>query len=208
MIYDLFPTAIGRYKFDRDFTKDELNFFYNQMTRPNEGNRTSTNYFLLKEKTLHNIKLFLEESLKSYTSETIAHKDNCEFYISQSWSNYTSKDEYHHKHKHTNSIISGVLLVQTQLERDGIMFHKGEDNSNWRFPTKDWNRFNSLTWEYSAIVGDLYLFPSTLVHQVPMIEKEGCERISLSFNTFVRGEIGNADNCDSIILDKNQSYRG
>jgi hypothetical protein len=41
-----------------------------------------------------------------------------------------------------------------------------------------------------------------------MIEKEGCERISLSFNTFVRGEIGNADNCDSIILDKNQSYRG
>ena len=72
MIYDLFPTAIGHYNFARAFSKDELDFFYNQVSRPNVGNRTSKSYFLLQEKSLHNIKLFLEQSLKSYTLETIA----------------------------------------------------------------------------------------------------------------------------------------
>ena len=38
MIYDLFPTAIGHYNFARAFSKDELDFFYNQVSRPNVGN--------------------------------------------------------------------------------------------------------------------------------------------------------------------------
>ena len=49
MIYNLFPTAIGHYNFSRDFSKDELDFFYNQVSRPNIGNRTSKSYFLLQE---------------------------------------------------------------------------------------------------------------------------------------------------------------
>ena len=206
MIYNLFPTAIGHYNFSRDFSKDELDFFYNQVSRPNMGNRTSKSYFLLQEKSLHNIKLFLEQSLKSYTLETIAYEDDCEFFISQSWCNYTSKGEYHHKHKHANSIISGVFYIQTEPERDYIMFHK-EDNLNWSFTIKDWNIYNSETWKYTVTPGDLYLFPSTLSHQVPTIEKEGCERISVSFNTFVHGELGDKDNLSNIVLDKNEIYK-
>jgi hypothetical protein len=32
-------------------------------------------------------------------------------YITQSWLNYTETNQYHHKHEHPNSLVSGVFYV-------------------------------------------------------------------------------------------------
>ena len=41
--------------------------------------------------------------------------------------------------------------------------------------------------------GKLFLFPSTLMHSVAK-NKSDVERISLSFNTFIKGQLGSAQN--------------
>ena len=52
------------------------------------------------------------------------------------------------------------------------------------------NLWNSQKWWLGANSGELLLFPSTLVHEVGLRDNPGT-RISISFNTFLRGDIGN-----------------
>ena len=207
MIYDLFPSAIGHYQLNRDLTNDELNFVHNIEQKQSESNRSSASKYLFQTGQLNSIKSFCNESIQSYVADTLAPKDDVEFYITQSWSNYTKKGEYHHKHKHPNSFFSGVFYFQTELNRDVIMFYKESLREDHYFGAKDWNQYNSLTWEYPVTTGDLFLFPSNTLHNVPKIEQDGVERISLSFNTYVCGEIGSEDNANKVILDKAELYR-
>ena len=46
-INNLFPTAVGFSKLDRDLTQQELDFIIGQVRYPNEGNTTSENRKLL-----------------------------------------------------------------------------------------------------------------------------------------------------------------
>ena len=59
--------------------------------------------------------------------------------------------------------------------------------------TKNFNVHNSETWFIRIKTGQLVIFPSYLQHLVPI--KEGTNlRISLSFNTFIKGELGGTNN--------------
>lgn len=58
-----------------------------------------------------------------------------------------------------------------------------------KFPPKEWNIYNSECWWFEVGSGDLILFPSNLEHMVEPIEGDQT-RISLSFNTFPVGNIG------------------
>ena len=54
---------------------------------------------------------------------------------------------------------------------------------------KRWNHFNSRSWWFSVDTGTLVMFPSSTTHQVDV--KEGNNtRISLAFNTFIKGTLG------------------
>ena len=56
MIHNLFPTAVGIYKLDRDLTDKEIDFIKGQETRPNMGNTTSTDNTILRNKPLIKIR--------------------------------------------------------------------------------------------------------------------------------------------------------
>jgi hypothetical protein len=80
-----------------------------------------------------------------------------------------------------------VFYVQTNPD-DRIYFYK----DGWqqiKFPPDQWNAYNSESWWFEAYAGRLILFPSSLTHMVPEVKGEET-RISLSFNTFPVGVVG------------------
>ena len=65
---------------------------------------------------------------------------------------------------------------------------------------KEFNIWNSGTWSFNTNHNMLILFPSWLEHGVEQNEKATTNRISLAFNTFVKGTIGMADALNELIL--------
>lgn len=186
-IHNLFPTPVGFFDIGRELTDEELVFVRELETRLNTGNTVSTDHFVLRNPSMTSLRSFIEDSVSEYFKSTINPKHNVSLRITQSWCNYSERGQYHHKHAHPNSFISGVFYLQTNPD-DRIYFYR----DGWqqiKFPPESWNAYNSESWWFEALAGRLILFPSSLIHMVPVINGEKV-RISLSFNTFPVGSIG------------------
>ena len=193
IIHSIFPTPIYITKIDRGFTKQELNFVKEQKKHcvNNTGNINTKDNYILNRKQFKNIKKFLDKCCEDYLNRIICPKNNIKLYITQSWLNYTEANQYHHKHQHPNSVISGVLYFDSDIKNDKILFShdKGYEQIKPEIDDTKWNLWNSGTWFFPVETGDLFMFPSSTTHQVET--KQGTNtRISLAFNTFYRGALG------------------
>jgi uncharacterized protein (TIGR02466 family) len=199
-INGIFPTPIYISKIDRKLTPLELKFvdknkkdFYK-----NDGNITSNNNYILNEKPFVNIKKELDLRIQDYFDKVISPANNITPYITQSWLNYTETNQYHHKHAHPNSLVSGVFYINCHEEHDKIKFFN-DSYKTIKLEVKDWNIWNSESWWFSVKTGDVILFPSSLTHMVET--KEGNNtRISLAFNVFIKGTVGNNKSLTELIL--------
>jgi uncharacterized protein (TIGR02466 family) len=186
--YNLFPTAVGKFSLGRPFTEKELLFIRGQATRANMGNTTSIDNDLFRSQELRDLAGFCHESVNSYLREIYAPKHPVSLEFTQSWANYTAPGQYHHKHEHPNSFVSGVLYIAADPAKDKIHFYKG-GYQQIKLPTENFNLFNSESWWFEVAPGDLMLFPSSLTHMVETVQTDQT-RISISFNTFPKGYIG------------------
>jgi uncharacterized protein (TIGR02466 family) len=198
-IISLFPTAILGATFDREFTNDELKFFevVKNNIMPNVGNTSGTDTHILKNKELDSLKSFFESQIRVYQDTIIKPKNGASIYITQSWLNYSKPGDYHHKHKHPNSYLSGVFYIQTN-SNDRINFDR-DHYAQIEVGSTEFNDWNSHTWWLPATTYQLYLFPSNLTHYVEKVLGTQT-RISLSFNTFVSGVIGDRAGLTEITL--------
>tara|TARA_Y100001938_G_C8092256_1_gene435772 strand:+ start:3184 stop:3810 length:627 start_codon:yes stop_codon:yes gene_type:complete len=204
IIHNIFPTPIYTKKINRPFTKQELNFVKQQKKhcKVNTGNINTKDSYILKRKEFKNIKKFIDKSCKEYLQEIICPENkNLELYITQSWLNYTETKQYHHQHSHANSIISGVLYLDSDIKNDKIVFTdgKGYQQMSPKIDDAKFNLWNSKTWFFNVETGNLFLFPSSTIHQVD-IKKGDNTRISLAFNTFYKGVVGSEDALTELIL--------
>jgi uncharacterized protein (TIGR02466 family) len=186
-MHHLFPIAIGMFDLDRQLTDEELLFFRGQETRPNMGNSTSTDNFILRQQNMTGLRGWIEDCVAEYFKATSNPTHDVHLRITQSWLNYSEQGQFHHKHAHPNSFVSGVFYINTNPD-DRIYFYK-DGYEQIKFPPKEWNIYNSESWWFEAITGRLILFPSSLQHMVPNVQGEDV-RISLSFNTFPVGIVG------------------
>jgi len=152
------------------------------------GNTTSVNNTLLRHKQMTKLRDFIETSLADYFTTVYNPKHKVNLKITQSWSNYTEPGQWHHKHEHPNSFVSGVFYPQANRETDKIYFYRS-GFQQIKFPPENWNVYNSESWWFEVGTGDLILFPSSLTHMVETVKGDQT-RISLSFNTFPVGNIG------------------
>lgn len=187
-INHLFPTPVAFFDLGRTLTEEELAFVEKQERRPNMGNTTSTDNTILKQEALKSLNDFIEASVQQYFKEIHAPKHKVDLRITQSWLNYTKPGEYHHKHEHPNSFISGVFYINADPEKDKIYFFRS-GYQTIKLPPADWNLFNSDSWWFGVETGKLVLFPSSLTHMVETKQGDNT-RISLAFNTFPAGTIG------------------
>jgi uncharacterized protein (TIGR02466 family) len=186
-INPLFPIAVGKFNLGRTFTAEEFFFVDNEPVHNNMGNTTSNNRYVFKDEALANLSAFAESCVEQYFTEVYAPKHDVKLRITQSWLNYTKEGQFHHKHAHPNSLISGVLYLKADETKDKIYFFK-DNYEQIKLTTEKFNLFNSTSWWIPVAAGDLVLFPSSLTHMVETVQ--GDERISLAFNTFPVGYVG------------------
>tara|TARA_R100001224_G_scaffold112280_2_gene94360 strand:- start:20 stop:643 length:624 start_codon:yes stop_codon:yes gene_type:complete len=203
IIHNLFSIPIYNTELERDLTKEEINFAINEKKhcKNNTGNTHTKDCYILNRPELRNIKIFLEEHCKNYLNTIICPSDKIELYITQSWLNYTETNQYHHKHEHPNSVISGTFYFDADEDTDQIMFAspRGYQLMSPTVNKKNFNHWNSETWWFPVKTGELYMFPSSTTHQV-VTKKGNNTRISLAFNTFYKGRIGSYNNLTELIL--------
>ena len=142
MIHNLFPTPVAIYKLDRELTEKELSFIKGQETRANMGNVTSTDNTVLRNRSMTKLRDFIESSVSEYFKTVHSPKHDVSLRVTQSWINYTEPGQYHHKHAHPNSFVSGVFYPQANRETDRIYFYR-DGFQQIKFPPSDWNVWNS-----------------------------------------------------------------
>ena len=186
----LFPAPVSMIELDNAISADEITFIKKQDKIVNFSNYSSKNNHLLDCLELKNLKEQLQLHLKNVFEKIYCPTNDVEIYITQSWANFTTKNQSHHKHNHPNSFLSGVYYVDAKDDR--IIFCKDDLKELLRIESKSWNIFNSNTWWYPVKTGTLIVFPSYLTHMVDIYLKD-TPRISIAFNSFLKGRIGNSE---------------
>ena len=191
-IQGIFPTPVQQGNIGRPFTKEELDFVNHWgkegNTYNNQGNITSLNKYVLDDPTLKDIREFAQKSIDNFVNNVYIPKKPVQLAITQSWLNYTKEGQYHHSHEHPNSFLSGVFYFDADFETDKIHFHK-KGYQQIKLPTDNFQWYNSDSWFFQVKTGDIMLFPSSLTHNVETKKGEN-RRVSLAFNTFPVGYIG------------------
>ena len=168
------------------------------------GNVTSVNNTILRHKAMTKLRDFIESSVTDYFTTVHNPKHKVNLRITQSWCNYTEPGQYHHKHAHPNSFVSGVFYPQANRETDKIYFYKA-GFQQIKLPPENWNVWNSESWWFEVGTGDLVLFPSSLEHMVETVQGDQT-RISLSFNTFPVGNVGEEVSLTGLNLESVKEY--
>jgi len=199
--HQLFPEPVYFSELSRALTKEELKTInkYKKKTYKNAGNITSKDNYVLENKALKNLKKDLDKNVLDYFDKVICTHKPIIPYITQSWINYTETNQFHHRHSHSNSYVSGVFYIAANKEVDKIIFHK-KGIPQIQLEVIKFNVFNCSSWWYPVKTGDIILFPSSLEHGVD--KKKGTHtRISLSFNVFMKGKIGNNLKLTELVLE-------
>ena len=160
----------------------------------NEGrNFISKNTCVLDLRNYKSIRERILEGLKEYTSNILCIADSVRFYLTQSWLNINPPGTHHHRHIHPNALISGVYYIDVE-ESASITFASSNatsryGNTSFSLPLQKYNIWNSLVWRQPVKTNEIIYFPSGLEHSVDENESNK-ERISLAFNVFFTGTIG------------------
>ena len=214
----LFPMPLYRTNIEREFTKqeqDEIDTIIEKYLDEKEFNikfqslkRNSADRYVLKRKPFASIQSFIDHHLKQFAADIMGIFDpNVSLDITQSWLNTTEPQQFYPAHTHYNSIISGVFYPKC-LELPGdktdvILLFRDEHISmfkNLSVPEKHDNEFSSDIYSCTVATGDLILFPSGMKHEVIPNASTNQTRISLAFNTYLFGVLGNYDFASELIL--------
>ena len=207
-LMQLFPTPLLICPYPIDYSK-ELEWIRNSECRKeNKGgdagqgnvhyNRQSEDTFVLDRPELSNVRAFIEAKLHEFVTKIYASTDK--LVITQSWLNKSGKGESHHEHVHPNSMVSGVWYPQIHEQLPPIQF-RSRQQRDVALQTNQYNTFNSATFMLPMKKGELILFPSNLTHSVPTNVGDE-ERISLSFNTWPKGNMGDIKSLTYLPLDR------
>ena len=105
--------------------------------------------------------------------------------VKELWVNLLQTGGRQSVHNHANSFVSGVIYLTRSHPSANTVFMKGLGGRDFVFNNTNANSaqgpFNADKWVMpEASPGDMVLFPSYLLHEVPV--NQGGQRISLAFN--------------------------
>lgn len=111
--------------------------------------------------------------------------ENLDWLIKEMWLNRLQRGGFQSVHSHANSFISGVVYLTATHASARTVFYKSMGGREFTFANEHrgvtMGPFNAPKWATPAISpGDMVLFPSYLLHEVP--PNEGDTRMTLAFN--------------------------
>ncbi len=193
-VYLLFPFPVMICAENYQFTSSEKKYISELEMIDNAGNLMSKNEKILDSNELSNLKRFIDEQIFVFKKKLLKMKDANEIYITQSWVNNSNPDQFHPKHKHPNSVISGVMFFDENNDESlpPIRFHRTLEMFPLEFEFDNLNESNAGCRSFETVQGSLILFPSLLEHDVDKNRSDRM-RTSISFNTYVRGVVGSRE---------------
>ena len=190
--YKLFPTSVFSFRGAgvKDWDLKEY-FIKESSTSSNEGNWQG-------RADLHKDELFFPlvdniiQATKTAT-EGLKYDNNGKSYgyeITNMWGNILRKGQAHPPHTHSNNFWSGVYYITGSQKQSGIQFFDPRPQSQVLLPQKkEDNIDNGNLVSFPSAAGHGYIFPSWLVHWVP-VQQDDELRISIAWNIVLRGEYG------------------
>lgn len=105
--------------------------------------------------------------------------------IKEIWVNVLDTGGHQAIHNHANSFISGIVYLTAPPSGTGTVFHKALGGSDYAFINQNKRTrpgpFSASRWQMPQVqAGDMVLFPSYMLHEVP--KNEGEQRITMAFN--------------------------
>jgi len=190
-ITSLFPTPLYSTNIGVDYDIP-LNILINVNEGDKGGGISEDQEYLLKTKSLKKsidkeIEIYLRKYLRLKT--TVGLKHQC------SWLLVHKKGDFSPKHYHSNSWLSGIYYYKVQPNSGDLVFHT-QPPYGWScssmYPlseVEDFNYLNSNEFFITPKEGDLFLFPSHLVHNSKSSESD-YDRMCISFNYTLHGKWG------------------
>jgi hypothetical protein len=122
------------------------------------------------------------------TKKKIGIPDSVNLPITSCWANKTGKLSGHHKHIHSNSVISGIFYLTSHVSGE-----TGFASPNyWLKDIQHMHFLTDLPESYLSkilpVKSTLILFPSHMPHSALAL-KENEDRYTISFNTYLDGDI-------------------
>lgn len=182
-----FPLYLSRVPHDLSEPEYKIILDEKQNTELNYGNNLVGNDKYLLDK-LPKLKSYIEDEIYNYFHNIMEYDETQKIYITNSWSNYNKPGTKNHLHKHPNSIVSGVYYI-VGGDASPIEFHSDTNKYLLSLNVKKANLYNSNRVWFNPTNNHLFLFPSSLMHEVA-VNKSNTTRISISFNTFIKGPTG------------------
>jgi len=197
-IHHLFPTVLFSAQYHKPIKKEILEFTTQQEWIKNTYNLSSKNTFVLKNPLFKKIRKFIQYNIDWYLHNIIKPHWQVKMQITQSWLNASNKGEAHHQHSHANGYLSGVFYINAN-DTDNISFHRDVNHYSLNIHSEKLDINNSCNWTMPVKTGLLYIFPSTLGHNVNPVQGENT-RMSLAFNVFPTGVLGNETNLTKLTI--------
>lgn len=187
-IYPLFATGIYKNKLNITLTNTELAVIYKlSSAKQILGTKLSNDKFILEQPELQRLKNILLDEIKEYFNNVMGYE--FEIYITNSWYNIAGYTEGQTLHNHANSIVSGVFYLNVNDSQPSITFVNPTPPFLLNMRSTQYNMFNSLEFDIPLEDNNVILFPSQCFHYVKSNPTSN-DRISIAFNTFVKGKIG------------------
>jgi len=142
----------------------------------------------LKDIILNEVHSFMNDTMR-YTNK---------FKITTSWFIKLDDGEGAQLHSHLNTMLGGVLYLQTPPNCGDIVFQNLNDR-RFNLVPDEYNMLNCREWIFTPKEGLLLLFPGELYHKVKVNESKQT-RYSMSFNIIPTGLIGDETSDSHMVL--------
>jgi uncharacterized protein (TIGR02466 family) len=188
-IVDLFPIpfVIEELTIDKSESDFVINYLSDEKNlSKNKNNYSGTDTYILEY--MPKLKGQIDISIENYVSKFLG--ETADVKITQSWLNYNPPGTFHHKHKHANSIVSGVVYLQADEKTGSLNMYRPENQKRQiHNEIETWNPYNYEYMFFTPKFGDMFLFPGTVYHDTE-VNRSTISKISLGFNTFYSGSFG------------------
>lgn len=136
-----------------------------------------------RDPVFHSIGNLLKPYIKAYGELILGEMKD--WHITSMWANVMLTGGWQSIHNHVNSFASGIVYLTDVCGNSRTTFHRDPGGSSFEFRNQNTGskagQFSSSAWKTPPTSqGDILLFPSYLMHHVPM--NEGQSRKTLAFN--------------------------
>lgn len=189
---DVCPQQILSFNAPTPLVQDALNNVLKEEWQRNDNNYFTQDTFLHKKQQYEHLTSWFNDCLQ-YTAQRKRYMFHGKFIITQCWANKTTMNGSHHIHNHPNSLLSGIFYLNDSTPTRFLQ------PLVWDVPLIQSMNDESTTSTVQSECGKLLIFPSTLLHGTDAHTTTE-DRYSMSFNTFIQGELGDVSSLDYVSI--------